>query len=56
MLARRYQLILASLRIDLGEIQRLILETPTGDKRNALCDAQIHCLAAIRTLEEQNHA
>jgi len=56
MLSRRYQLILASLRIDLGEIQRLILETPSGDQRNALCDAQIHVMAAITVLEVQNHA
>lgn len=49
--SRQYLLILASLRIDQQEIERLIMATPTGPVRNALCDAQIHILAAVRVLE-----
>lgn len=47
-----YALILASLKIDLDEIQRLITSTPPGDKRTALCDAQIHVIASIQTLKK----
>jgi hypothetical protein len=38
------------LQVQLGNLESLVLRTPTSPARNALCDAQIHLTAAIDLL------
>ena len=44
------QRLLRNLKLEQYILERLILRTPTGAARNALCDANIHLMAAISHL------
>jgi hypothetical protein len=45
-----------SLRFELKGVSDLVMKTPTGQARNALCDAHIHLIAAMNKIEEAfNH-
>lgn len=44
--------LLDNLKKEQAILDAQILRTPTGARRNALCDANIHLIAAIRTLKE----